>query len=201
MKKIILIPVLMLLFALAVNAQKISIEKGKWSDLIGQTSFKLEYNYDNLAVGKFANEQAYIDEKKADYTKKDPAKAEEWYNGWKAAREKYYHPKFEELINKTSKASVSPANKDAKYTLIVKVTFIEPGYNVGVAKKPAYTNFEYIFVETANPSNIILKLVQKKVPGSQVGGYDFDASTRIAESFAKGGKMLGGLMAKSLKAK
>ncbi|HSZ24687.1 MAG TPA: hypothetical protein VK766_03160, partial [Cytophagaceae bacterium] len=199
MKKLFLLP--MLFIALTINAQKIVTEKGNLSDLKGEKTFKLVYNYDNLSVGQYSTEQAYIDYKKSEYAKKDPAKAESWYEGWKSAREKYYQPKFEEQINKYNKkvTTVLPSNLDAKYTLMVKVAYIEPGFNVGVMKKPAYANFEYIFFETANPSNIVVKLSQKNVPGSQYGGFDFDASARISESFAKGAKMLSALMGKQLK--
>lgn len=203
MKKILLLPALIVAFVFSANAQKIITEKGKLTDLAGESKFKLEYNYDNFAVGKYPTEQAYIDYKKGEYAKKDAATAEKFEAGWKSAREKYYQPKFEELINKSlgGKATVLPSNTDAKYTLILKTTFIEPGFNVGVMKQPAYINVEYIFVETANPSNVVVKMSQSKIPGSQYGGYDFDASTRIAESYAKAGKMLGGLMGKSLKVK
>ena len=203
MKKLFLLSILITAFIFSSRAQKIVAEKGNLSDLKGAKTFKLAYNYDNLSIGKFSTEQAYIDYKKGEYAKKDPAKGDLWYDGWKAAREKHYQPKFEEQVNKYNggKFIILPSNVDSKYTLIVKVVFIEPGFNVGVAKKPAYVNFEYLFVETANPTNIVVKLVQKKVPGSQFGGYDFDASARIAESFAKGGKVLASLMAKQIKSK
>lgn len=201
MKKLLLLPFLVIALAFSSNAQKIVVEKGQLADLKGQTKFGLKYDFSNFAVGKYPTEQEYVDYKKGEYAKKDPKQAENFENGWKAAREKYYQPKFEELINKSlgGKATVLPSNTDAKYTLILKTTFIEPGFNVGVMKQPAYINVEYIIVETANPTNVVFKGSQTKVPGSQYGGYDFDASTRISESYAKAGKMFGALMAKSLK--
>lgn len=201
MKKLLLVPFLMVAFVFCSNAQKIVEETGKLADLKGQTKFNLKYDFSNFAVGKYPTEQEYVDYKKGEYAKKDPKQAENFEAGWKAAREKYYQPKFEELINKSlgGKATVLPSNTDAKYTLILKTTFIEPGFNVGVMKQAAYINVEYIIVETANPSKVVYKSSQKKIPGSQFGGYDFDASTRIAESYAKAGKMFGALLAKSLK--
>jgi len=201
MKKLILLPLLLLIFNFNVDAQKIVTDMGKLTSLKGETKFLLQYDFKEFAVGKYPTEQAYVDYKKGEYAKKDPAKAEQFYNGWIAAREKYYQPKFEELVNKSTGGKITflPSNTDAKYTLILKTTFIEPGYNVGVSSKPAYINVEYIFVETANPSNVVAKLSQKKIPGSQFGGYDFDASTRISESYAKAGKMIGGFVAKAIK--
>ncbi len=201
MRKFFILTSLVSMLSLSVFAQKIVTEAGDLSKLKGESKFKLAYDFSNFAVGKYPNEQEYLAYKKGEYAKSDPKKAEDFENGWKAAREKYYQPKFEELINKSSegKATFLPSSTDAKYTLILKTTFIEPGFNVGVMKQPAYINVEYIFVETAKPENVVAKLSQKKVPGSQFGGYDFDASTRIAESYAKAGKMLGGLVVKNLK--
>ena len=201
MKKIVLLSFALIACTFALSAQKIVSESGDLSSLKGETNFKIVYNYDNMGVGKYSTEQAYLDYKKGEYSKSDPKKAEAFENGWKAAREKYYQPKFEELINKSTggKFSFLPSTTNAKYTLILKTTFIEPGFNVGVMKQPAYINVEYVFVETANPSNVVAKLIQKKIPGSQFGGYDFDASTRISESYAKAGKMFGALVAKTLK--
>ena len=201
MKKNLLLTFLVMAFALYANAQKIVISQGKLTDLVGQTKMNLQYDFSSFGVGSYATEQAYVDYKKGEYAKSDPKKADDFEAGWKAAREKYYQPKFEEQINKYDggKLAVFPNTTDAKYTLILKTTFIEPGFNVGVMKKPAYVNVEYSIVETANPSNIIFKAAQSKIPGSQFGGYDFDASTRIAESYAKAGKMFGALMAKTLK--
>jgi hypothetical protein len=39
----------------------------------------------------------------------------------------------------------------------------------------------------------------KLVPGAQAMGFDYDTGTRIAESYAKGGKMLAGFITKSTK--
>ncbi len=201
MKRLFILSFALIACTFSLTAQKIVSESGNLSGLKGETNFNLVYNYDNLAVGKYPTEKEYVDYKKGEYAKSDPKKAEDFENGWKAARAKYYQPKFEELINKTAggKFSFSPSDTKAKYTLILHTTFIEPGFNVGVMKQAAFINVEYIFVETANPSTVVAKLVQKKIPGSQFGGYEFDASTRIAESYAKAGKMLAGLMVKTLK--
>lgn len=202
MNKLFIIPLFVLLmFTFSVSAQKIVLEKGSLAALKGQSELKLDYNYETLSVGKYPTEEAYVEFKKAEYAKKDPKKAEDWENGWKNAREKHYQPKFETQINNYSsgKISYSTTTTKSKYTLILKTTFIEPGYNIGISKMPAFINVEYLVVETANPSSIVAKLVQKKIPGSQFAGYDFDASTRISESYAKAGKMFAGFVVKAIK--
>ena len=189
----------MLLTATVVNAQK-------WNKpltaLKGQTSLNIKYTYDGLLVGKDGAEADYISRKKADISKKDPAKADQFEKGWYNARPTNYYPKFESLLNKGIEKTniIAGQNQNsAKYTMIVHTTFIEPGFNVGVMKKPAYCNFEIKVVETANPSNVISQTFVNNVPGSQYGGFDFDATARIGECYAKAAKMVAKTMAKGLK--
>ncbi|HSZ72580.1 MAG TPA: hypothetical protein VK750_07875 [Cytophagaceae bacterium] len=201
-KKIILVLSLFVLSLTQVIAQKVVSISGDIKALKGESKLKVEYDFSKLMVGNYSDEQAYITKKREDITKKDgAAKADEWEKGWKASRETRYQPKFQELFNDQAKdipLMISPDNKDAKYTLILKTTFIEPGFNVGVMKKPSFINVEYIFVETANPSNVVAKFSANNIPGSQVMGYDFDAGSRIAESYAKAGKMMGGYIKKNI---
>ncbi len=174
------------------NAQKIVLESGKVPSLTSEPKINLEYDYSSFGVGKFKTEEEYVKHKMEEADSKEPGKGQKWKDGWVDARKTRYEPKFEELINKvTSKGGSFGAYPEAKYTIKVKTAFVEPGFNVGVMKKPAYVNFEYHIYETANPANVIAKLSQRNVPGSQAMGYDFDMGSRIAESYAKAGKTLG----------
>jgi hypothetical protein len=135
-----------------------------------------------------------------EYNEKEKGKGDKWKEGWETAREKRYEPKFMELFKKNNKGVVKVINdEDAQYTLIVKTTFTEPGFNIGVVRQNAYINVDYIVVETANPDKVVAHFSQSKVPGAQAMGYDFDAGSRIAESYAKAGKMFGKFMAKQMK--
>lgn len=181
-----------------VSAQKVQLRKGDIAPLKSEKQINIAYDYSEFGVGKFKTEAEYVETKKTEYNKDEPGKGDKWHDGWVSARATRYQPKFEELINKyTEKKGMTFGNfPDAKYTLTVKTTFVEPGFNVGVMKRPASVNFTYIFHETANPSNVIAEYTHVGVPGSQFGGYDFDVGSRVAESYAKGGKMLGGVIAK-----
>lgn len=180
-------------------AQKIIINKGSISDVKAEKNFNIEYDYSTFGVGKFDTEAEYIASKKAEYEEKEAGRGEKFEKSWHDAKTQRFEPKFEELVNKYTidKAGIQIGEfPESKYTLIVRPTFIEPGFNVGVMKRPAFVNFEYLFVETSNHDNVIVKMTQKKVPGSQAMGYDYDSGSRIAESFAKGGKELGKMMIK-----
>ena len=193
MKKTILFSILFfgMLFS---SFSQVVLKSGNLKTLKGEKNIKIEYDYSNIAIPKFNSEKEYVDSKVKDYNEKESGKGEKWKESWINSRKERYQPKFEELFNeKVAKKELvaSESANNTKITLIVKTTFIEPGFNVGVWKKPAYVNFEFLFVETANHSKVIAQLFANEVPGSQAMGFDYDAGSRIAESYAKAGKMLG----------
>lgn len=182
-------------------AQKIVKTEGDLSFLASSPSINIVYDYSEMGVGKFKTEAEYVNKKVEEYNGEEAGRGDKWHESWVGSRERVYQPKFEELFNKyAEKSGVNGAtNKsDAKYTLIVKTTFTEPGFNIGITSKPASVNFEYIFVETGT-DKVLAKFVQLKVPGAQAMGMDFDTSTRISESYAKAGKMFGAYLSKNVK--
>lgn len=178
--------------------QKIIKLEGDISTLSGSTELNIEYDYSEMGVGKFKTEKEYTDKKIEEYNKDEAGRGDKWFESWEGSRTRVYQPKFEELFNKYAGITASENNTSAKYTLIIKTVFTEPGFNIGITSKPAAVSFEYILVETAS-KKVVAKYSQSNVPGAQAMGMDFDTSTRISESYAKAGKMLGGFIAKALK--
>jgi len=190
MKKTILFAIL-IAFLSSSFAQKLTKLEGDYKALNGLKKFKLEFVYDdNLSVGKMT-EADYIAEKRAKYEEKHPGEGDKWENGWKNARKSRYAPKFEELFNKgVAKkdvvASVALDSYDA--TMVIHTYFIEPGFNVGIMKKPSLVSWYAIFKDKDGKQ--LLKIDSKNAPGVSSFGGDFDASGRIGESYAKGAKTL-----------
>lgn len=198
MKWILLMGVSLFLFSsLKVDAQKVKLESGDFALLKGQAALNVDYVYDNLSVGK-KTENEYIKDKVADYNKGEPGKGDRWLTSWKNDRQNRYHPKFENLMNEylSEKGIKVGVNKNAKYTVILKTTMIEPGFNVGIWKEDASINVEILFVETANKTNVLAKITMEKVPGRTFSGNDYDTGQRIEEAYAKCGKELAKLMLK-----
>jgi len=196
MKKLsifISVVLLALLFTQAA-AQKMKLETGSFGVLKGTSVLNVEYGYDNMAVGKFDNEQDYIEKKVAEYNKNEAGTGDKWKESWFADRESRFEPQFEELMNKgfSEKATGMTLSHDpsAKYTLIVHTTFTEPGYNIGISRMNAYIDAKIELVETANRNNILAKMSIDNAPGRDVMGYDFDTGYRIQEAYAKMGKEL-----------
>jgi hypothetical protein len=175
------------------SAQRLKLMEGSLSVLKDSRSINTEFTYDNMKVGKYDKEEDYVNNKKADYNKKESGKGDTWAKNWVDDRESRFEPKFNELLEKSSDMSVK---KDAKYTLIFKTSFTEPGFNIGIMRKNAEMNGEAWIVETANKSNVIAKISVQKALGRTFGGYDFDTGQRISEAYADAAKALGNFIKK-----
>lgn len=172
-------------------AQKINILEGDLAPLKSEKNINTEFTYENMSVGKFKTEAEYVAKKTEEYNKKEAGKGDRWAKDWVGDRTGNYDRKFNELFEKYSEIIVSGAKKGAKYTLIYKTYFTEPGYNIYISRKNAETDAEVWIVESANPSKVIAKLEVKNAKGRTFGGNDYASGERIAECYADAGKALG----------
>lgn len=179
-------------------AQKVKLLEGKLDVLQSEEKLNLEYDYSDMGVGKFAKEEEYIAKKKEDYNKKEPGRGEQWENSWKADRKNRFQPQFEELFSKHSGLAAGDI-PTARYTLIFKTKFTEPGYNVYVSRMNAEIDGEALLVETADHSKVIARMSVLNCPGRTFGGNDYDTGLRIQEAYAVAGKGLGKFFKDKLK--
>lgn len=182
----------------SAHAQKIKLVDGSLGILKGQTKVNILYNYDSLGVGKFDNEQDYIAKKVEEYNKKEAGKGDNWAKAWKSDRARRFEPKFSELFNEYGDLKLGKGNK-AKYTLIFKTTFVEPGWNVGISRKSASISGVALIVATEDPATVLARVTVDKAPGGTFGGFDFDTGTRLAQSYAMSGKKLAKFIKKKAK--
>ncbi|MCG8697925.1 MAG: hypothetical protein MI922_07710, partial [Bacteroidales bacterium] len=169
----------------------------KLSSLKNVKEFYLTFDYSDMSVGEFHKEADYVEKKANEAQEKGDKSAEEWKAKWVGDRTDRYEPKFIELFNDNikEKVKISQEQGDLKWKMDVHTIHTEPGFNVGVMRKPAMLDYEITFSEIANPDNKVVVAI-KKSPGQGAGGYDFDAAFRIQESYAKCGKELAKLLLK-----
>lgn len=174
-----------------VNAQKIKTIDGTPEAIKGDQNVNVIFTYDNLKVGKM-DEAAYIEREVKEREDKEAGVGETWAGKWKADQQERYPKRFVELFNQYAGdyfgTNVVPNSTDSKYTMKVNISWIEPGYNIGISRRPAGVNMEIYIYETATPDKILHETTILNSPGTGAGGYDFDAGLRIQESFAKGAK-------------
>lgn len=187
------------IMSLGVSAQKIKLVSGKVGFLKAEKSVAIVYDYSNMGVGKFKNEQDYITKKTDDYNKKEPGKGDQWAQAWKNDRASRFQPKFEELLNAYTKGLGPVFGLGASGTPVVmhvKTTFTEPGYNIAISRAPAMINLEITLKQNGSDA---AKITLMGSPGNTFGGYDFDTGVRISEAYAKAGKELGKFLIKAAK--
>lgn len=194
---------LAVIFSVALStgfSQKITVLEGSLKALKGESILNVQYDWSEIAVGKFAKESEYLDKKVAEYNEKEKGRGDKWRESWNGDKTGRFQPEFEKLFNKyTGKLGLYMGNEKAsKYTAIVKTTFIEPGFNIYVTKKPASVDLKITIVETDNPDKVVAILVSKGNPGRTYGMNDFDTGIRISESFALAGKKLAAFFVKQV---
>lgn len=198
MKKLNYLSLVSFCFLLFVSfnatAQKISVNKGKLSALKGVKSYHVEFTYEDMKVGK-KSEKSYISENVKKKNKEEKGSGDAWLEAWKGNRASRFEPKFVELFNKTSEnREVSLDEGDVK--MMVHITNTDPGWNVGVMRRPCFVNLEIEFVKSGKT---VCKMTMDRIPGADAMGFDFDAAYRIQEGYAKGGKALAKYMKKKIK--
>lgn len=195
---------MIMLTAIAANAQKITEGDKKLSFLAGETSFKIQYIYDDMQVGEMS-EADYREKKVSEMNAKQRGKGDKWEKNWVGAREFKYEPKFEELMNKYLKDEngySSKDEKDAKYMIVVKTVLTEPGFNSVVVKKNPFCNYQISWVEIAT-GNVMASGNLDKIQGVMMNSsdFDFDPTNGIVECYAKAGKEIAKTMTKAMKSK
>ena len=115
---------------------------------------------------------------------KEAGSGDTWAKRWTEARKDRYEPKFIERFKEESGLTPDTA---AKYTLIVKVTFIEPGYQIAISKKASQVEGMIYLVETAKKTKKLATVTIER-GGGMFRGSAFDFENRIAETFAVAGR-------------
>lgn len=189
MKKVLFL-ILIASFAFSSQAQKIKLQDGDLKFLKGVKDLGVEFTYENLTVGKLTEEE-YIAVKVEDANDREPGSGENWPDLWYGDRPDHYEPKFIELFNiimLKEGVTLTESVESVDYKMIVKTTFIEPGFNVGIMRKSALINLIIDFVATDNPTTILATFTIDKSPGGTPFGYDFDTGIRVGEAYAKASK-------------
>lgn len=172
MKKILFI---CLLISTSAFSQTVKLTSGSLTSLKNEKTVNVEFKYDNMIVGKDLTEADYVKRKKEEYNEKEAGRGDKWEQLWIDDRTKRFEPQFIELFQKYSERAV---NAEAKYTIIFHTTRTEPGFNVGVARKPARIDALATIVESANHNNVIAELTVTNAPG---GGAAVTILTLVIE--------------------
>lgn len=192
--------ILVLVSPYSLFAQKMKVLAGNFDFLKGQQELNVIFDYNPMTFyNEKMSENDYLEKRNKDISSnKGAAEAENWKNDWDYSKSTAFPNKFFASMNKNG-SIVTGKKESAPYTLIVQTIWIYPGWFAGVMKQHAKVSTLLKFIETANPSNVLLEISSEKAPGD----FDFvgipNTNDRIAEGYAKTGKSLAKLLAKKVK--
>ncbi|MGK4568445.1 hypothetical protein [Flavobacterium sp. 3HN19-14] len=199
MKKLLLLSVLFV--ATAMSAQDVDVVKGDFSFLKDQKEINVEFDYSKVTILKDKKTEAqYVEDRAKELNDKNKGVGDTWKKKWASAKELIWNPKFLELMNtifskEKKDVTFNEGLTSAKYTVIVEVVWIYPGWDAAVMKQPAKVTTNLKVVETKNKSNVLVEVTSENAPGDQWGN-NFSNESRVGEGFAKTGKSFAKLLIK-----
>ncbi len=202
MKTIGIAFVLLAISVAPTAAQKMKIVSGDFDFLRGQETVAVKFDFNDVTFyNEQLSEQEYIDRRIKEIEEKEPGESANWLKDWKNFRDNRFLEKFVNIATENSKKANIQFVRDgqAPYTLVVKATWIYPGWFGGVMKQHAKISTLLSFVETANPNNTVLVIEADKAPGDIAFVGIPNNNDRIAEGFAKTAKSLAQMIDKRLK--
>ena len=195
MKKISFIAMIavMIFTAGSVFAQ-CKVKSGDLKVLKGQSVVKMQFDYSEMRMGKKKTEADYIKERTEEMNKKKPGSGDDFLQKWNGDKTARFQPTFVKNFNGETEGKGLVGKEDAndaKYTLNVHTTYMEPGYNVGVSRMNAYIAVVITLYETSNPGKVLATMEMKNEQSINMMGYDYDKGARIQSAYDRAGEHLG----------
>lgn len=195
--------VLFLGLAMMIFAQnQVNLVQGNFDFLKDQKEVNIQLKFENTTYqAENFTETQYLENRKNDVLA-NPKKGEEswqkWYKEWERYKSSEYLKYFMNGCIESKSKIVFTNDIKAKYTLIIDAKWIYVGWSAGLVGQEGKLTADLIFVETDNPSNIIMKLYADKILGKK-RNKDFTWEyVRVAATYEDLGRKLGKEIQKSL---
>ncbi|NML69526.1 hypothetical protein HHL23_06930 [Chryseobacterium sp. RP-3-3] len=196
---------LLLFMAIATTSfaqNQINFESGNFDFLKDQTEVNVQLKFDNAVYQeKNFTEAQYLENREKDIiAKKNEAVWKNWIFQWEKFKTEEYIGYFFKGINSKSKKITFKNDVKAKYTLIIDAKWIYAGWYGGmIGSQEAKLTSDLTFVETDNPSKVVMRLQADKIQGKKMN-KDFSWEYgRIAAAYEITGKKLGTEIKKAVK--
>jgi len=187
MKKLILLFVATLSILGAANAQKIKVESGDMKFIKGLAEISVVFEFpDDMKYGKMTQEE-YIKKEKQKREAKKEGSGEIWEEKFIGDRDNFKAQFMNGLEKYAGDLYTAEDDPDYKYTMIVKTTFTEPGFNFGFRSKESAIDLEITFVETEKMDDAIAVMSVKKALGAAAP----DKNMRVADAYFTAAYSLG----------
>ncbi|UTX47015.1 hypothetical protein [Chryseobacterium sp. MA9] len=193
MKKLLLL-IFVTITTVAFAQNQINFEQGNFDFLKDQNEVNVQLVFDNAVYQeKNLTEAQYLENRKTDITaKKSEAVWKNWIYQWEQFKNSEYLDYFLKGINGKSKKVVFKKDAQTKYTLIIDAKWIYAGWYGGmIGSQEAKLTADMKFVETDNPSKVVMRLQADKIGGKQMNKEFAWEYGRIAAAYEVTGKKLG----------
>lgn len=199
MKKLLVV-LFVAIFTTAFS-QELKIVSGNFDFLKDQTEVNVELKFDNALyqVENFTEAQYLERRKKEVLAKKTEQDWQKWNEEWEKYKSSEYIQYFFKGINRKSKKVTFKNDIKAKYTLIIDAKWIYAGWHGGIIGQEAKLSSDMKFVETDNPSKIVMELKGDKVLGKPQNKAFVMEYGRIAGAYEATGKAIGKEIKKVIK--
>lgn len=189
MKKSLLF--ILLMISASMMSQRIKVISGDYNFLKGEKFIKVVFKFEGVTFEKKnLSEEEFIAKRMTEIEKdKGKEEAEKWKADWEYSKSKTFQDKFLASWNKNTEIEASTKFEKTKYTLVVEPKWIHVGLFAPFASDPSLLNSTMTFVETDNPSNVLMVVEGIKVTGDNGFGVP-NHNDRISECYAKTSKML-----------
>ena len=194
MKKIILLIAVSLSILSVTNAQKIKVTSGDMSFMKDLAELSIVFEFpEDMKYGKMTLAE-YIEKEKAKREAKKEGDGDIWEEKFIGDQERFKSQFIYAMEKYAGDLYVVEDDPDYKYTMIVKTTFMEPGFNFGIRSKNSAIDLELNFVETEKMEDIIATISVKKAPGAAHP----DKRERVADAYFTAAQSLGKYFKKKL---
>lgn len=187
MKNIILLMAVSLSILTATNAQKIKVTSGDMSFMKDLAELSIVFEFpDDMKYGKMTQAE-YIEQEKAKREAKKEGEGDAWEERFINDRDQFKSQFVYGMEKYAGDLFVAEDDPDFTYTMQVKTTFTEPGFNFGIRSKNSAVDLEISFVETASPENVVATIKVTKAPGAASP----DKRMRVADAYFTAAQTLG----------
>ncbi len=190
--KFVVFFILFIFLSVGLFAQEITIVSGSFKNLKGISEYNLVFDYSDLAVKDFENEEAYLQKTMLEKELAKPGNARVFREEWFGDRAYRYEPRYIKAFNeyfKKEEVKVIKNRPNLPYSMKIHTTEIYPGYNNGFTRKSGNLEITISIYETDNAENILFSANITDVECTYSGdkatleGFDFHQGERIAYGY------------------
>ena len=171
-------------------SQKFTTDEGDIDNIKGISNYSIVFEYSSdLEIPNYNSEKDFLEFQVNKREKKETGSGEKFRKLWFENRINIYEPKFIEQFNlfklKKRKINVGKNNANASHIMVVKISFIYPGYDVGVYEEEAKLGVKITVHKNQDPDNILYSTKTFRIHGNGESHTEYD---RVMTAYSELGR-------------